>query len=188
MEYLPFILGGVGILILGLVGVVYLQNERLKQRLVGQAIELLRQGGSPEGAQLQLNAPDLSAEQAVQVIRLAQHKLRIEEADQKLQQGATEDQVRNDFISRGVGAEAADEALGAAAFHRFCRERPGLSMGLGIVLPLVGLGLMVAGLLLWLGNKSGRFVPFPFSGHIVLGIGLMVTYFGGRLLVRTLSL
>ena len=186
MEYLPLYLGGFGILVLGLIGFAYLQNESLKKKLIMQAKEMLREGTSLEATHSSLMSQKLEAPQAAKIIEHALQRIYVEDALELLNQGKTQDEAKTHLVSRGAIREPADEAVSTAVFHKFCQDRPVVSMLLGIVLPLVGLAVMAGGLFLWYGNK-GAFVTFPYSGHFVIAIGVVILALGGRFFIRSLS-
>jgi low affinity Fe/Cu permease len=186
MEYLPLYLAGFGILVLSLIGLAYLQNERLKKKLIMQAKEMLREGTSLEATHATLVNQKLEASQAAKIIEYAQQGIYVEDALEQLNLGKTQDEVKTHMVSRGALPEPADEAVSTAVFHKFCQDRPVVSMLLGIVLPLIGLAVMAGGLFLWYGNK-GRFVTFPYSGHFVIAIGVVIVVLGGRFFLRSLS-
>lgn len=187
MEYLPFYLGGFGILVLGLIGFAWLQNERLKKKLISEAGEMLRDGTSKQTTHQHLMSQKLEAPQADKIIELAQQRIFVASALELLNQGKTHDEIKAVLTAQGAKAEPADEAIGSAAFHKFCQDKPIISMLLGIVLPLVGLAVMAGGLFLWFGNKSGRFVTFPYAGHFVIAIGFVILACGGSFFVRSMK-
>ncbi|HQR05934.1 MAG TPA: hypothetical protein PLN21_03875 [Gemmatales bacterium] len=187
MEYLPLYLGGFGILVLGLIGFVWLQNERLKKKLISEAREMLRGGSSLEVTHQNLMSQKLEAAQAAKIIELAQQRIFVADALALLNQGKTQDEVKTVLTAQGAKPEPADEAISTAVFHKFCQDNPVISMLLGIVLPLVGLAVMAGGLFLWFGNKSGRFVTFPYAGHFVIAIGFVILACGGSFFVRSMK-
>ncbi|MFT3878623.1 MAG: hypothetical protein QM703_03065 [Gemmatales bacterium] len=187
MEYLPIYLGGFGILVLGLIGFAWLQNERLKKKLISEAREMLRGGTSKEITHQYLMSQNLEAPQAGKIIELAQQRSFVADALELLNQGKTHDEIKTVLKAQGAKPEPTDEAIGSAVFHKFCQDKPIISMLLGIVLPLVGLAVMAGGLFLWFGNKSGRFVTFPYAGHFVIAIGFVILACGGSFFVRSMK-
>jgi hypothetical protein len=87
MEYLPLYLGGFGILVLGLIGFAYLQNERLKKKLILQAKEMLREGTSLETTHSSLMSQKLEAAQAAKIIEHALQRIYVDDALELLNQG-----------------------------------------------------------------------------------------------------
>jgi len=186
MEYLPLYLVGFGILVLGLIGFAYFQNEGLKKKLILQTKEMLRNGSNVEAVHQHLINQKLEPPQAAKIIDLALERIYVEDALGLLNQGKTEDEAKTLLVKAGAKPTSADEAVGTAQFHKFCQDRPVVSMLLGIVLPLVGLAVIAAGLFLWYGNK-GAFVTFPYSGHFVIVIGVVILALGSRFFIRSLS-
>jgi hypothetical protein len=187
MEYLPLILVSVAVLILGGVGAVYMQHERVKRRVVGRAKELLRGGVTSEETTQQLLGEGLTAEQAAAVVALAQRRLLVDEAVEWFLAGKTEDEVLPALEAKGLDQDTALQITGTASFTAFCRRHPWLTPVLGVTFVLVGLAVMGGGIFLWMGNRSGKFVTFPFAGQLVMIVGLMLFAFGGSFVVRTLS-
>lgn len=187
MEYLPLYLGGFGILVLGLLGFAWLQNERLKKKLISEASEMLRGGSSMGATHQHLMSQKLEAQQAAKIIELAQQRIFVADALELLNQGKTEDEIKVMLTAQGAKPGSVDEAIGYACFHKFCQDKPIISMLLGIVLPLIGLAVMAGGLVLWYGNKTGLFVTFPYAGHFVIGIGFVILACGGSFFVRSMS-
>lgn len=187
MDALPFILGGVGFLILTVIGVVYYLNERFKKSLIRLAVEQLQQHATPTQILPQLKNQGLDDGQAGKILALAQRRLQVQEALQWLQQGKTEDEAKAQLLSTGMQPDQADDVLGSALFHHFCLKRPVLSMLLGIILPLLGLACITGGLFLWIGNKSGRFVTFPYAGQLVIGVGVTMFAMGAKVLLKTMQ-
>lgn len=187
MEMLPFYLGGFGLLVLSVLGLAYYQNERLKKKLVDKVFLQLREKLSLPDILQHLQRAGLQDAQALKIVEFAQQRIHIKEALNLLTQGITVEEARSHLIGTGLQTLLVDEVIDVAVFRKFCVDRPVIRMMLGIVLPLVGLAVMVIGLLLWLGNKSGGFVTFPFAGQLVMGIGVVILTFGLRFLMRSLS-
>ena len=187
MDYLPLYLGGFGILVLGLVGFAWYQNERLKKKFIEQARQAIADGEAASYVENQLTGQGLERAQAARIIELAQKRVHVLTALELLQQGMSEEVVKERLLERGIHGELADEIIGSAQFTKFCVERPVTASTLGIVLPLLGIALIAAGLFLWYGNKSGLFVTFPYAGHFVIVIGVTLFAGGAAMLVRVMK-
>jgi cytochrome c-type biogenesis protein CcmH/NrfF len=186
MEMLPYYLGGFGALVLLAIGAIYYQSVRTRKRLMLQIRDKLQHGAAAEQVEAELVESHGDAAVAAKLIAEALRRIKIEDAASRMEQGTTAEELRQELVSRGMEAEKAEEVVGAASFLRFCRQHPVVSMGLGVVLPLLGAVLVIGGILLWLGNKSGRFVTFPFSGHITIGLGLTILGLGCGFFVRAI--
>lgn len=148
---------------------------------------MLRGGSSMGVTYLHLISKKLEAPQATKIIELAQQRIYVVDALELLNQGKPQDEVKAMLTAQGAKTEPADEAIVSAVFHKFCQDKPIISMLLGIVLPLVGLAVMAGGLFLWFGNKTGQFVTFPYAGHFVIAIGFVILACGGSFFVRSLK-
>ncbi len=186
MDYLPFYLGGIGIVILSLIKLVRLQNELHVKRMIKQTVEALNTGATVEQMLVQFQEKDISPENGRKLLELAQIRLNRRKVIDQLEQGQAEGDVISALTTQGISVEAAQEMVAGVQFSRFCRRRPVLSMTLGICLPLLGLALMVAGVALFYGNYSGLFVTFKYAGRIALGIGLVTLWGGWKILMMTL--
>jgi hypothetical protein len=187
MELLPFYLGGFGILVLSLVGFVWYQNEWLKKKLINSAHESLKSGSTDENVVAELLDQGIERPDAIKLVELAQQKIMISQSLEKLEQGKTDDEVQAQLQSTGLSEEQSLEILGKAQFALFCARRPIASLTLGIVMPVAGLALILGGIFLWYGNRSGLFVTFPYAGHLVIGIGVVLVAIGWKLMVITMS-
>lgn len=186
MDSLPFYLGGFGIVILSLVGLVWLQNELLIKKTIEQTVEALNTGATVEQVLLQFQEKDISSENGIKLVELAQIRRHRHNAIEQLEEGHTEEKVISTLTAQGISVEAAKETVADVQFSQFCRKRPVLCMTLGICLPLLGIALMVAGVVLFYGNYSGLFVTFKHAGRITLGIGLISLWGGWKILKKTL--
>jgi hypothetical protein len=171
-------LGGGGILIL--IALVSVANRRAVKRASARAAELRLVSGRQ--AQQQLVAEGVDPELAAKGIRQASEEAVITSAAEMLSRGASEKEVREFLAARGLDPEAAADVVHDLAHPAWVRRHPVLSVVLGLPVIALGVGMTFAGLVLRDGNRTGRFVTFPFAGGLtimagigVLSVGLVLT-------------
>ncbi len=178
---LPFLAVGLGIL--GLLGLGALYFRRLGGRLSAQAVEWFGKGASPAEVQEMLVAKGIDPQYAADVVRKTIRRSAFAEAAAMLDEGAAEPEIRAHLIKAGLDAEAAGEIVGAAALSQRFRRWPILSVVAGLALVGGGVALGFFGLVLRDGNRSGKFVTFPYAGTTAMvagccaaGVGCMILW------------
>lgn len=178
IDYLPFLLGGFGLVVLLLVGWVWWANEKLKHQLVQRAVELLDTSSTREEAFVRLMAERVQPAEAEAFMQLALQQRHRHIAKTLLDEGKDEDETMAALTDQGISEEPAQSMVAWAQLARFREKHPVASITLSLILPLFGVVVMLCGFALWLGNKTERFATFPYAGHLVLGIGFMITALG----------
>jgi hypothetical protein len=177
---LPFLAVGLGIFALLGLGALYFR--RLNRRLSAQVIGWMKEGASPAEAQGRLAAGGIDAEYAANLVRKTIHRAAFDEANLLFDEGASEEEVVNHLVKGGFDPEAASDVVGAASFNRALRRRPLLSVAAGLTLLILGLAVGFFGLVLRDGNRTGRFVTFPFAGLITITAGICIAGVGCSIL------
>lgn len=173
---LPFLAVGLGIFALLGLGALYF--HRLNKRLAVEAVAWFRKGASPDEVRQMLVARGIDAQYAADFVQKTLRRAAFDESKALYDEGASEAEVVNHLIKSGLSPEAAEGAAGAASFSRAMRRWPLLSVVAGVA--LVGLGAVVAflGLILRDGNRTGRFVTFPYAGGATIVVGTCVASIG----------
>ncbi len=182
MEVSPLPFLAVGLSIFALLGLGALYFHRLNSRLMAQTVEWFRKGASPAEVQQMLAAKGIDPPYATNVVRKTIRRSAFAEATVMLDDGVAEAEVRAHLTKAGLDAEAAGEIVGTAALGRRFRQWPILSVVAGVALVLGGVALGFFGLVLRDGNRSGRFVTFPYSGTTAMVAGCCVAGVGCMIL------
>lgn len=177
---LPFLAVGLGIL--GLLGLGALYYRRLNARLGVEILAWLRKGATLAEAQATLAARGIDAEYAADLVGKTIRRAAFVEAAAMLGEGATDAEVRDHLVKSGLDREAADEVVGAAVFRQTLRRWPLLSVMAGLTLALGGVALAFFGLILRDGNRTGRWVTFPYAGGTAMVAGVCVAGIGCTIL------
>ncbi|MSR60364.1 MAG: hypothetical protein EXS05_22435 [Planctomycetaceae bacterium] len=179
MDSLRLILfiGGGGILaIIGLVAALVYRQQR---QAVSRAAELLHQCGSPQQAQQQLVAEGMDPQQAVSVMPRAVEQVIAESAARLLGQGVTEADAVGQLVGTGLlPQKVVADLVRDVAHPTWFQRHPFVSVMLGLPLMALGAATMFGGLVLRDGNRSGKFVTFPFAGALTIMLGIFVFVMG----------
>jgi hypothetical protein len=95
-----------------------------------------------------------------------------------LEAGHSKADILKDLIGRGLDAEKAEDLIGEAALLRWARRWRFLLVPAGLALCVAGAGICVFGLVVRDGNRSGRWVTFPFAGSLTIMVGVAVLVIG----------
>jgi hypothetical protein len=177
---LPFLAVGLGIFALLGLGALYF--HRLNRRLAARVLDWMKEGASPAEAQARLAASGIDAQYAADLVRKTVRRAAFDEANLLFDEGASEDEVVNHLVKGGFDAEAASDIVGAASLSRGLRRWPLLSIAAGLALLILGLAVGLFGLVLRDGNRTGRFVTFPYAGSITITIGTCIAGVGCTIL------
>ncbi|HEY2154723.1 MAG TPA: hypothetical protein VGH33_03775, partial [Isosphaeraceae bacterium] len=155
----------------------------LNRRLSGEVVEWFHKGASPAEAQQMLAAKGIDPQFAANVVRKTIRRSAFAAATAMLADGVAEPEVRADLLKGGLDGETVDDAIGAAALSLKFRRHPILSVVAGLALVVGGAALGFFGFFLRDGNRTGRFVTFPFAGQTAFvagscaaGVGCMILW------------
>jgi hypothetical protein len=177
---LPFL--AVGLLAAAGVAFFVVCGQILKKRMTARAVELLGKGASPAQATQQLAHEGYDSSLSAQVVEKAIHRAEIDHATALLEKGASDDEARNELIATGMAPQKAKDVVSEASFFRWC-HRWSIPIGVaGLLLFASGVALIFTGLILRDGNRTGRFVTFPFAGGLTVMVGVGVLSIGCVLL------
>jgi hypothetical protein len=133
---------------------------------------------SQRQAQEQLVAEGVDPQVAAKGIREASEEAAVTSAAEMLRRGASEKEVQEFLAARGLDAKAAADVVHDLAHPSWVRRHPILSVILGPLVLALGGGVIFAGLVLRDGNRTGRFVTFPFAGGLTISAGTVVILVG----------
>jgi hypothetical protein len=125
-----------------------------------------------------LVAKRIDPQYAANVVRKTIRRSAFAEAVAMLGEGVAEPEVRADLLKGGIDRETVDDAIGAAALSLTFRRYPILSVVAGLALVAGGVGLGFFGFFLRDGNRTGKFVTFPFAGQTAFVIGCCIAGVG----------
>jgi hypothetical protein len=177
---LPFL--AVGLLAAAGVAFFVVVGQILKKRMTARAVELLGKGASPAEATQQLIYERFDASLSAQIVEKAIHRAEIDHATALLDKGASDDDARNELIASGMAPQKAKDVVSEASFFRWCHRWSIPLGGAGLFLVASGVALIFTGLILRDGNRTGRFVTFPFAGGLTIMVGVAVLSIGGVIL------
>jgi hypothetical protein len=183
MEISPLPFLAVGLLAAAGVAFFVVCGQILKKQMTARAVELLGKGASPTQATQQLIHERFDPSLSAQIVEKAIHRAEIDHATALLQNGASVDEAQNKLMATGMTPQKAKDVVGEAAFFRWC-HRWSIPIGVaGLFLVASGVALIFTGLILRDGNRTGRFVTFPYAGGLTIAVGIAVLSIGCVLLV-----
>jgi hypothetical protein len=94
-----------------------------------------------------------------------------------LAQGVTSDQIQAQLGQQGFAQALVAEEVNALLTER-AREEAERREDPRRLWRLLGAALLVAGVALYIGNKTGAFPTFPYAGGILMGVGALVSAMG----------
>jgi hypothetical protein len=178
---LPFL--AVGLLAAAGVAFFVVCGQILKKQMTARAVELLGKGASPTQATQQLIHERFDPSLSAQIVEKAIHRAEIDHATALLERGASVDEAQNELMATGMTPQKAKDVAGEAAFFRWCHRWSIPIGGAGLFLVASAVALIFTGLILRDGNRTGRFVTFPYAGGLTIAVGIAVLSIGCVLLV-----
>jgi hypothetical protein len=178
MEYLPLMLLAFGLLVGGIAYYFIILTRDFKKPITARALELLHKGASPVEAFGQLVAERNDEQMSREVVLKILEQATLGEAASLLHSGASQREAVRKLIARGMDHETATAQVGEAALRIWCHRWRYLAAPGSIVLLLVGGVVILLGLALVQGNRSGEMVTFPYAGGITTLLGAILAASG----------
>lgn len=145
-------------------------------------VSRLRQNGAaPEEIQQKLIEAGVGPQEASALVdRLLAHEATQEihtRAARLLREGVPAAELQARLVAEGFGAELVDPVVKDLLEER-AREQKDREETPGPILRVFGAVLVVLGVGLLIGNRTGVFPTFPFAGAITMGIGALIFAIG----------
>ena len=178
MELPQIIALSVGIIAAAIVGLFAYAGYTVKKRTSARIFVLFAKGASSIEIVPQLVAEGLDQETAEKIVEGVVKKLLLAQPTEMLQAGHSKANILKDLIGRGLDATLAKENIDEAATLLWFRRWWFLLLPAGIALVIAGAGLAFFGMILRDGNRTGKWVTFPFAGGITMTAGACVAVMG----------
>ena len=180
MEPSPLIFVGIGAVVAVIAGIFIVATIMANKKVELRARELLVKGVNPVHIFDQLVAEGAATQQAEQIVLKVIENDAVERANGFLDRGLSEIEIVKQLMAKGMDAKTAESAANQAVANQRFRAHPFLFGGLAFVLIVIGVPICFLGLVLRDGNRTGRWVTFPYAGTItsVFGVCLTGTGFG----------
>jgi hypothetical protein len=166
---------GIALILLGFLAVA--GSAAAKQDFARVSV-LFAKGASPENAAEQLVAEGTDPAQAAKMVTAALRRFTAARIGAMLDEGMSAKDVEKVIVGEGIDEESTRDLIGHTMLTRRFRRRPLVSAMGGLILAIIGVAVMLVGLVLRDGNRTGRFVTFPFAGTLTIGLGMIPLCFG----------
>lgn len=146
--------------------------RQISQADVEYAVELLNHGDSTETVIGKLVDRGMKPEVASALLDELFARMVYADALAMLDQGNRPEQVKRQLVEKGLDKIAAAAVVDDILAQSRAARREGA--GTRLLLRCLGGVVIVLGIGLYFGNRSGAFATFPFAGFVVMGIGSMI--------------
>ena len=178
MENPQIIALSVALVAAAIVGFFAYAGRTLKKRTTTRIFELLAKGASSTDIVPQLISEGLDQESAVNIVERVVKKILLVHPTEMLQAGHSKADILKDLIGQGLNETLAMENIDEAATLLWFRRWWFLLLPTGIALVIAGAGVAFFGMILRDGNRTGKWVTFPFAGGITMTAGACVAVIG----------
>ena len=176
-SWYPYIALAIGLVAAALVGGFVAVGQVLKRRIAARFHELLAKGAASDEILEQLVAEGHDRQLASEVVDKLVSRILVDHPAKLLDEGCSRGDILKDLLGRGMGAAQAEELIDVADTRRWYRRWRYVLAPIGAVLCLVGVAVLLFGLVVRDGNRTGKWVTFPYAGTLTLlaGTGVLVT-------------
>lgn len=178
----PLFYAAIGLGAASIVALFLYAGHTLKKRATARAFELFRKGSSSIEIEQQLVAEGCDAQMASNVVQKVVKRIMLAHPLASLEAGQSQEDILKDMVSRGIEATQAERLIGEAALLRWGRRWRFLLVPVGLAVCVVGVCVIFFGLILRDGNRTGKWVTFPFAGGLTILTGTAITILGVCLL------
>ena len=149
-----------------------------KKRVLARTLELFAKGASSAEIVPHLVAEGFDQATATAVVEKAARRIMLGHPTSMLEAGHSRADILKDMVGRGLDPEQAEELIGEAALLRWAHRWRFLLLPAGLALCLAGAGICFFGLVVRDGNRSGKWVTFPYAGGLTIMAGVFVLAMG----------
>lgn len=157
-------------------------GHTVKKRAMARTLELFSKGSASNDIERQLVAEGCDPQMAATVVRHVSKRIMLAHPLTMLDAGYSQEDILKDLVGRGIDATHAERLIGEAALLHWGRRWRFLLVPAGLIICVLGAGVFLLGLVLREGNRSGKWVTFPFAGALTILTGTGVFVIGVALL------
>ena len=144
----------------------------VREALFAHAADMLNRRRPPESVESKLLATGLDAQTASAFVNdFVARRAPYDRAAELLESGAAPEQVHQELVKSGLDDQTAATVVHYSVQFREHAHRERESAPARITLSVIGVLLLLAGVVLFVGNRTGAMPTFPFAGFIVMGVG-----------------
>jgi hypothetical protein len=169
---------GVAAVAIALVALFVVGGRKADEQVSTRIVAMLRKGASLAEAQQELAAVGYDPKHIAEVLEKMRYRAALADASALLDLGLSEEEAQKQLMGKGMTAEGANEVIGEARLIRWAHRWPVLKAAGGLLLSAVGIAVCFFGLVLRDGNRTGRFVTFPYAGTLTISVGVCLLAFG----------
>jgi len=173
---LPFL--AIGLVAASIVALFAYSAHATRKRASARAHELFLKGAAAAEIVPVLVAEGCPSETAAGVVEATFRRILLAHPTTMLEAGHARADILKDMVGRGIDATHAEEIIGEAATRLWCRRWWFFLVPAGIALCVAGAALAFFGLVLRDGNRTGKWVTFPFAGGVTITAGASVLVMG----------